>query len=542
MKSNLFRLFILLLITVCFSQNNDNLNLNPLVKNYKEKMEKVKKNNGNFVVFLDSTITISRKNDVPIVLMFACNNRGILYDDQGDYKNALSYYLEGLNASKKIKNLAKQADLLGNIGTLYYNIRNYKKFLEYNKASMEIHQKLNNKRGLALNYSCLGMYYSFAFNNKYDEALKNYEIARKISIEEKDNDAQITYEADIAGIKFDKKDYNGALKDYLYLYKASSNSEDSYTVSMILLNLGATYTKLNQPNEALVYLEKFKKNQEKTNSKYELEYYHLYLSEAYALKKDIKKSLAERDLYQTIRDSLNDLEKTAQIANTEAKYKTNEQKQTIVNQQKSISVLQQITKNYLWFTLPLMFGLGFVVFWFRKKKKESEIQRQLLAEENIILSENNSNLKQKLLKLAKKYETENKPLFENENNKKDEQKTLTTTEREASLKTILDYLEVEKPYLKPDLTIENLAQNLKFKKHTLSEVINLAFGKNFSGLINIYRVDTAKKILLQDDKNLTMLAVAYDSGFNSKSSFYRIFKEIVGITPAEFKENQFQVA
>jgi AraC-like DNA-binding protein len=100
---------------------------------------------------------------------------------------------------------------------------------------------------------------------------------------------------------------------------------------------------------------------------------------------------------------------------------------------------------------------------------------------------------------------------------------------------IRKYMVIEKPYLDRELTIYDLSRQLKISRHTLSEVINEHMGMNFYNLVNEYRIKEAKERLKSDEyKKLTILAIAYDSGFNSKSSFNTIFKESTGQTPSEF--------
>lgn len=102
---------------------------------------------------------------------------------------------------------------------------------------------------------------------------------------------------------------------------------------------------------------------------------------------------------------------------------------------------------------------------------------------------------------------------------------------------IRKYMVIEKPYLERDLTIYDLSDQLKIPRHILSEVINEHMGKNFYNLVNEYRVNEVKERMKSNDmRQLTILAIAYDSGFNSKSSFNTIFKEKTGQTPSEYLE------
>jgi len=100
---------------------------------------------------------------------------------------------------------------------------------------------------------------------------------------------------------------------------------------------------------------------------------------------------------------------------------------------------------------------------------------------------------------------------------------------------IKKFMVIEKPYLNRELTIYDLSDQLKIPRHILSEVINEHMGKNFYHLVNDYRVDEVKERMKHEGlKQLTILGIAYDSGFNSKSSFNTIFKEKTGLTPSEY--------
>ncbi|MCD9615411.1 helix-turn-helix domain-containing protein [Chryseobacterium gleum] len=102
-----------------------------------------------------------------------------------------------------------------------------------------------------------------------------------------------------------------------------------------------------------------------------------------------------------------------------------------------------------------------------------------------------------------------------------------------SLQTLM---EVQKPYLDSELNLIRLAEMLSVSTHHLSYVINTGFGKNFFQYVNEYRVDYAKKLLKEPDSKLSILGIAYESGFNSKTSFNTTFKKITGQTPSEFKK------
>lgn len=101
---------------------------------------------------------------------------------------------------------------------------------------------------------------------------------------------------------------------------------------------------------------------------------------------------------------------------------------------------------------------------------------------------------------------------------------------------ILFEIKKQKCYLEPNITIEEVSLRVNLPTRTVSRAIHQHFGKTFLDCINGYRINSAKKILLDSEKdNLTILDVLYMSGFNSTSSFHRYFKRIEGMTPAEYR-------
>jgi AraC-like DNA-binding protein len=100
---------------------------------------------------------------------------------------------------------------------------------------------------------------------------------------------------------------------------------------------------------------------------------------------------------------------------------------------------------------------------------------------------------------------------------------------------LLHVMETEKPYLNSKLTIAQLANAVQIPAHHLSQLINDRYNANFFEFVNAYRVEEVKARFVDPGyKNLTLLGIALESGFNSKASFNRIFKQVTGMTPSEY--------
>jgi len=91
-------------------------------------------------------------------------------------------------------------------------------------------------------------------------------------------------------------------------------------------------------------------------------------------------------------------------------------------------------------------------------------------------------------------------------------------------------------YEDAELTLATLAEKLGVHPHELSRILNIGLEKSFNDFINEFRVrDVARKMADPAYDRITLLGIAYESGFNSKTTFNRVFKEMTGKTPAEYK-------
>lgn len=112
---------------------------------------------------------------------------------------------------------------------------------------------------------------------------------------------------------------------------------------------------------------------------------------------------------------------------------------------------------------------------------------------------------------------------------------LTEEASEKLHSQLLQLMKEEELFKKSDLSISELSSKLDVHPNYLSQIINQKEGKNFYDFVNMYRIEEFKRLItIPKNQQLTLLSLAYDCGFNSKSSFNRYFKKATGQTPSEY--------
>lgn len=147
------------------------------------------------------------------------------------------------------------------------------------------------------------------------------------------------------------------------------------------------------------------------------------------------------------------------------------------------------------------------------------------------------SLKQKEIYPLEEKQREELISIDEDKDSEEVKRKLISDEELFKIKTALENLmDAQKPYLDSELNLIRLAEMLSVSTHHLSYVINTGFGKNFFQYVNEFRVDHAKKLLKESNSKLSILGIAYESGFNSKTSFNTTFKKLTGQTPSEFRK------
>ncbi len=117
--------------------------------------------------------------------------------------------------------------------------------------------------------------------------------------------------------------------------------------------------------------------------------------------------------------------------------------------------------------------------------------------------------------------------------KKDSSTKKTISEKD--IKVLKALMENDKVYLNPELNLSDLAEQANMSRAKVSEVINSGFNKNFNDFVNMYRINAFKNMIKENKhKQLSLLGIAQECGFNSKATFNRVFKKLTNHSPSEY--------
>ncbi len=114
-------------------------------------------------------------------------------------------------------------------------------------------------------------------------------------------------------------------------------------------------------------------------------------------------------------------------------------------------------------------------------------------------------------------------------------KKIETSEADDLLIRLQELMKNQELYKKPNIKLKDIAKELHIIPHKLSQLLNDNCKKSFSQFINEYKIEEAKRLLIENDQ-YTLESIGYESGFSSKSSFYATFKKVVGKTPSAYKK------
>lgn len=476
--------------------------------------------------YSDSLLDIARTHNLIKMQVLAYTNQAVFYNNRSERLKAIALYHLALDKCKDIpEDFRTKIIVLVNMGNIYNNIGSYDKSIKYMKNVLELLDANENNdkiRAAAL----LGLGNNYIEFDNYEKILFYSEKAKHLG--EKIGNEMITVSAinNLNNAYILLKNYDKVLE----LNKAVANTEfinkPTKKRALFLLNNGIANYYLNNFDVALLDL---KASQELSEAKKILEtqmYAHEYLAKVYEQKKDFKTSILEQKKYASIRELFLKDKKDASIAdlNQEINFKT----EIIAENNAELEGFSKNKKTLLIASITLLVILGGLLFYNITRKKTLKVSQVNLQNQYQDLQNDFTSYKDDKLSTQN---SEKHPVKPYKNS------SLTPEIRETYKAKILAFMTTEKPFLDPEMTQAKLAEKLGVSSHHFSEVLNYNMDQNFYNFINSYRILEAQELMKNPKhKEDKIIAIAFDSGFKSKSTFNRIFKNYTGITPSEYRQ------
>ncbi|WP_101445717.1 AraC family transcriptional regulator [Aquimarina sp. MAR_2010_214] len=458
----------------------------------------------------------------------------IYYQQIDQYDESISNYLEAEKLSESLpENSFSRILVQVNMGNLYNHIQDYEKVkLSMKKVIALAMYQENPDKFIISAYSSLGK--ADLNEGNYSEALKYMYKVKDLAEKMNRNDKIIRALINIAECQRYLKLYDQAIENSTKaLDKIDKNESASLTASANVI-IGVSRYLSNQPAKALPNLKKARNIAGEGNFLYIKMEAHQYLAKTYEALDSIKKSLQEQKAYTNTREKYLKTLSKAQRLKIE---KESENKSDIISeQQKSIVFLSKEKQVYVFAGVVLMIVLivSSIIYW-NKRRKLAEESLQLQDDKALLKNENEA-LKDKLNAFAQKIQKQ-EAVKGSTKTQQQKKSSLREEDQQRYMELILNYMEEEKPYLDHETKQSDIADKLNMSVHLFSEVLNVCFQKNFNNFINLYRVDTAKQLMKEPKyQHYKILAIGYEAGFPSKTSFNRVFKKLVGLTPTEYQK------
>ncbi len=167
--------------------------------------------------------------------------------------------------------------------------------------------------------------------------------------------------------------------------------------------------------------------------------------------------------------------------------------------------------NFSLINLFLLIGIFFIAYHFIKQKEIYPFSDSQKEEINEIIDE-----------------------FDMKDNKK---KLIDDKKLQQYKVDLLQLMKIKKPFLDSEISLIKLSSEMDITPHLLSYIVNNGFNENFFQFINRFRIEEAKKMILDPKMNhLSLLGIGFEVGFNSKSVFNTTFKKMMNQTPSEYKK------
>ncbi len=536
-------IFFMLYSIIVFSQNNLIDSLKIVIKNnqsinyndYRD-LSLMYLKSGDKAKAITTTLEAIRhanKIDNDSIKAYLQMDLGYFYNNEGIYDKAIKHTLNALNYFEQFNDTINMVNCYMDASYVYNKIENFNDALDLLNRALALAKEKNIYKQIPMIYNSIGIAYNNSGDNKL--ALENYEKSFT-SIKEYDLNytrLAISLHNNIAILETKEGAYDQALSELneAILMAKQLNYKDH--LSVLYFIKANVYRHLNIPDSELVNINLSIKNG--SNAPLNKTYANAIksLSKFYEKHNDILKSYEYLNQYITVIDSLNLKEKAKSILKAKTLYKIKKKEIEINNLEFQNNLANEKLKSYKYkiiffisfsILITILF-LGFLFFRFKINKAYNVIVKNSVKE---------INYKKEITKLTQ--EDANEIVLKE--NSKYLNSSLNINERKRIIKQINNVLLKDNIYLDANISLDKFVEAVKTNKTYLSQVLKEDFNTNYTDLINEYRIEKAKELLVSNYAlSYTINSIAIEVGYNSVATFYRAFKKHTGVTPTFFIDN-----
>lgn len=343
--------------------------------------------------FLETGLEKNKQWNFPELEARLLNNLGTYYWSINDFVQAQSSFLKALEANEKAREERRmdESNILSNIGLIYQQQSLYEKALVYHEKALKIREKKKFRTKIPTSYINIAACYKHL--DRIDDAITYYQKAADLSMEHQNYHAVSTALGNLALIYSNNGESQKALETNLKILNLNSKVELSdFLIMQVYGEIAANYLHLNNPNEALRYVERGLKMIEK-DSTLRLNAGTLYhcASVVYYIKNQPEKGYQYIVLRDLLAVELYKTEYAEKLSEMEVKYETTRKEQTITEQALKLSEKDKIlARRNAWIIgISSLFILSITVFYFMnnrrraiaKKEEEQKINRVIFESE-----------------------------------------------------------------------------------------------------------------------------------------------------------------
>lgn len=334
------------------------------------------------LVYYQNAYKLFKKLSDGIGIANALNNLGIVHRNNGNNERALENFLEALKIFQNQGNKLGEANTLNNIGNIYYQQEQYNKALDFYQNSLEISEEIGDKSSAAGKYSNIGGVYLILGDST--QALLSTEKALTIQKEIGDNKGQISTLNNLGAYYMEAAELDKSLEYFLASQKVQNRIGDHSYGTVTLSSIGEIYQAIGNSTRALSFLQKALREAKEYGSVEDQISVYDKLAKAYADNGQFKQSYNFQQRAKTVRDSLDRMVSSRELAEMQIKFET-EQKQReieLLSKEKEVQdlkITKQNTLRNMIIAVAVLALLMLILIYARyrtKKKANEELDRK----------------------------------------------------------------------------------------------------------------------------------------------------------------------